>query len=320
MSLRELGRTGIHVTPVAMGCWPIAGVTSINVTESASLATLEAALDSGITHFDTAWCYGYEGESEQMIGRALGHRRDEITIATKGGIHWENRKQARDARPETIRAECEGSLQRLGTDRVELYYLHAPDPAVPLAETAGAFRELLDEGLVRSVGVSNCSVAQMEEFSSACPISASQPHYNMLQREIEAEHLPWCRAHGVSLMVYWPLMKGLLAGKLPRDHVFDERDGRRKYPMFHGEEWEKNQDFLDRLREIAAEIEVTVAQLVIAWTIRQPGITAALCGAKRPEQITETAATLQVELTDDQLARIDGAIAERGPAVSARAV
>ncbi len=313
--LRRLGRTDIHVTPVAMGCWPISGVTTIDATEEASLATLQAALDSGINFFDTAYVYGYEGESERMIGRALGHRRDEIVIASKGGIEWgPDRKQVRDARPKTIKRHCEESLQRLGTDAIDLYYLHAPDPNVPLSETAGAFRELLEDGKILSVGVSNFDKsAQYEEFHAVCQISADQPHYNMLQREIEAETLPWCVAHGVSVNVYWPLMKGLLAGKLPRNHKFDPRDGRQKYPVFHGVEWDKTQDFLDRIRPIAAESGMTVAQLVIAWTIQRPGITSALCGAKRPEQIRETAVAMQKDLTPDQLARIDQAIAERGP-------
>jgi aryl-alcohol dehydrogenase-like predicted oxidoreductase len=297
-----------------MGCWPISGVTTIDATEEASLATLQAALDSGINFFDTAYVYGYEGESERMIGRALSHRRDEIVIASKGGIEWgPDRKQVRDALPKTIKRHCEESLQRLGTDVIDLYYLHAPDPNVPLSETAGAFRELLEDGKVLSVGVSNFDkAAQYEEFHAVCQISADQPHYNMLQREIEAETLPWCVAHGVSINVYWPLMKGLLAGKLPRDHKFDPRDGRQKYPVFHGVEWDKTQDFLDRIRPIAAESGMTVAQLVIAWTIQRPGITSALCGAKRPEQIRETAVAMNMALTPGQLTRIDQAIAERG--------
>ena len=212
MELRKIGRTGIRVTPVAMGCWPITGITSIDVDEANSLATLEAALDAGIHFFDTAYAYGFEGESERMISRALGRRRDEIVIATKGGLHWENGKQAKDGSPATLVRQCEESLQRLQTDRVELYYLHAPDPDVPLSESAGAFRELLAVGKILSVGVSNLSVEQMEEFAAVCPISAYQPHYNMLQREIEDSQLPWCIERNVSVMVYWPLMKGLLAG------------------------------------------------------------------------------------------------------------
>jgi aryl-alcohol dehydrogenase-like predicted oxidoreductase len=320
--LRELGRTGILVSPVAMGCWPIAGITSIGVTREDSLATLRAAFDAGINCFDTAYCYGYDGESERMIAEVLGPRRDSIVIATKCGIHWgADRKQARDARPETILRECDESLRRLNTDRIDLYYLHAPDPQVPLAESAGAFRELLSRGKIRAAGVSNfTSIAQFEEFHAVCPISASQPHYNMLQREIELDQLPWCRAHHVSVLPYWPLMKGFLAGKLARNHVWDARDGRQKYPIFQGAEWDKTHDFLDALRPIAADAGMTLSQLATAWVIGQPGITAALCGAKRPDQIRETAATLRLRLDDDQLTSISAAIAARGAVASRAAV
>jgi aryl-alcohol dehydrogenase-like predicted oxidoreductase len=318
---REIGRTGIFVTPLALGCWPIAGVTSIDVHEDASLATIAAAFDAGLNFFDTAYCYGYDGESERMVGRVLRPVRDHVVIATKGGIHWgPDRKQVRDGRPDTILRQADESLQRLGIDRIDLHYLHAPDPHTPIAETAGAFRQLLEAGKIRSVGASNCTTEQLAEFHAVCPLSAFQPHYNMLQREIEAAQLPWCVANGVSVMVYWPLMKGLLAGKLDRNHQFDPRDGRRKYPMFHGEEWEKNQDFLDELRPIAAETGTTVAQVVLNWTIQRPGITVALCGAKRPEQIRDNAAALSWTLTPEQIARIDRAIAARGEIVSQAAV
>ncbi len=320
MELRRLGKTQLHVTPVAMGCWPIAGITSIDVTEAQSLATLTAAFEAGINFFDTAYCYGYDGESETMIARALGKHREQLVIASKGGIHWVDKKQARDGSPATIKRQCAESLRRLDTEYIDLYYLHATDPNCPVGKTAEAFRELLDEGKIRAAGISNCNRNQLEEFASVCPLTAFQPHYNMLQREIEASELPWCREHQVAAVIYWPLMKGLLAGKLTRDHQFDERDGRRKYPMFQGSEWEKNQDFIDQLRLIADEIGTTLAQLVINWTIRQPGITAALCGAKRPDQIRDNAAATTWSLTDEQLARIDRAIVERGPIVSRGAV
>jgi aryl-alcohol dehydrogenase-like predicted oxidoreductase len=320
MQLRRIGTTDIEVAPVAMGCWPISGMTSLGVTEPESLATLEAAVDAGVNHFDTAYGYGAGGESERLIAKALGHRRDRIVLATKGGIHWEDGKQAFDASPERLREECDESLRRLGTDRVELLYLHAPDPQVPIRESAGALKRLLDEGKTRSVGASNLSIAQLEEFAAECPLSAVQPHYNMLQREIEDDLLPWCRQRRVSVMVYWPLLKGLLAGKLPRDHVFDERDGRKKYPMFQGGEWRRNQDFLDRLRPIAEEAGRTLAQLVVNWTIHRPGTTAALCGAKRPEQIRENAGAMGWSLSRQQLDFIEEALAERGPVVSKAAV
>ncbi len=249
MQMRSIGRSGIQINPVAMGCWPITGITSVGVTEEQSLQTLAAAFESGINHYDTAFCYGYDGESERMIARVLGGHRDEIVIATKGGIAWSaERRQLLDGRPETLRRQCDESLRRLGTDRVELYYLHAPDPDVTVADSAGAIRELIDSGKVLTAGASNFTTVQLDEFHAVCPLSAYQPHYNMLQREIEDSQLPWCIQNGVSVMAYWPLLKGLLAGKLARDHVFDEKDGRRKYPMFQGDEWQKNLDFVDRLR------------------------------------------------------------------------
>ncbi|MDX1970530.1 MAG: aldo/keto reductase [Planctomycetaceae bacterium] len=318
---REIGRTGILVTPLALGCWPIAGITSFDVSEQASLATIAAAVDAGVNFFDTAYCYGYDGESERMVGRILRPHRDRVVIATKGGIDWgPDKKQVRDGRRATILKQAEESLSRLGIDCIDLYYLHAPDPATPVSESAAAIGELMAAGKVRAAGLSNCTVEQLAEFHAVCPLSAYQPHYNMLQREIEESQLPWCIEHGVSAMIYWPLMKGLLAGKLARDHQFDPRDGRPKYPMFHGEEWERNQDFLDQLRPIAAEAGASVAQVVLNWTIQRPGITAALCGAKRPEQIRDNAAALTWRLSPEHIRRIDAAIAARGPIVSRGAV
>ncbi|WP_417737081.1 aldo/keto reductase [Rosistilla oblonga] len=319
--LRPLGQTDIRVSPVAMGCWPIAGMTSLEVNDPDSLATLDAAFDAGIKFFDTAYCYGANGESERLIGRGLGNRRDQIVIATKGGIAWDaDGQRVQDASPATLRRQCDESLQRLGTDRVELLYLHGPDPDVPVAESAGELKRLMDAGKTRSVGVSNFNVEQLEEFHAVCPISAVQPHFNMLQQEITHDILPWCEANGASAIIYWPLMKGLLAGKLSRDHQFAPGDGRAKYPMFQGEEWQKNQDFVDALRQLAIQIGRTVSDVVINWTIHHPGITAALCGAKRPYQITETAAALSWRLSADQRARIDQAIADRGPAAGRSAV
>ncbi|HLQ45644.1 MAG TPA: aldo/keto reductase [Planctomycetaceae bacterium] len=320
MSLRPLGQTQLRVTPLGMGCWPITGISSIDVNEADSLATIQAAFESGINFFDTAYCYGFEGESERMIARVLEPHRDEIVLASKGGLHWVNRQQARCGRPDTLRRECEESLRRLHTDRIELYYLHVPDPHVPLAESAGAIGELIRQGKVLSAGLSNATAEQLREFHRVCPLTAYQPHFNMLQREIEDSQLPWCVEHGVSVVVYWPLMKGLLAGHLPRDHVFDPKDGRRKYPMFSGDEWQKNQDFLDVLRTMSADLGRPVSQIVLNWTIQRAGITAALCGAKRPHQIQQNAEAMNWSLTADQIARINAAIAARGTIISQAAV
>jgi aryl-alcohol dehydrogenase-like predicted oxidoreductase len=318
---RRLGSTNLEVTPLAMGCWPIAGMTSLEVNDADSLKTLQAAVESGINFFDTAYCYGPHGESDRLISKALGDRRESVVIASKAGIHWDSGgNRVQDASPARLVRECDESLQRLGCDHVDLLYLHAPDPHVPIADSAGALKSLLDVGKTRSVGISNCKIAQMVEFHEACPLTAVQPPYNMLQRDIEAEILPWCIQHEVSCIVYWPLMKGLLAGKLDRNHRFADGDGRAKYPMFQGEEWEKNQDFVEELRAIAADHARTVAQLVVAWTAQQPGITSVLCGAKRAYQIEETAGALGWTLDQTTIQRIDQALHRRGQPVTGRAV
>lgn len=316
-SLRRLGTTDIHVTPLALGCWPIAGVSSIHVTDENSLATIEACFDLGINFLDTAYCYGLDGESEKLIRRAIGSRRDEMVIATKGGIALgPDKRPIKDAAPKTLRRQCEESLQRLGTDRVELLYLHAPDPNVPIAESAGELKRLMDEGKTRAVGASNVTVPQLREFAAACPVTAVQPYYNLLQREIEAELVPYCVEHRISICSYWPLMKGLLAGKIARDHQFDPTDGRAKYPMFMGEEFQKSQDFLDELRPIAAAARRTIGELAIAWVISRPGISTALVGAKRPDQIRENAPAATWQLSADEKAKIEAAFVRRGPAAS----
>ena len=311
--MRTIGSTEIEVSPVALGCWPIAGMTSLNVNNADSLETLRSALDCGINFFDTAYAYGPDGESERLIAQVISERRHDVVIASKGGIVWDgNGERQFDARPSSLRYQCERSLKRLATDYLDVYYLHAPDPQTPVESSAKAMKSLMDDGKVRCVGVSNLSVEQMQQFHEVCPISAVQPPYNMLQRQIESDILPWCAKNNVSAMIYWPLMKGLLAGKLPRDFKFQPGDGRAKYPMFQGEEWQRNQDFLDDLRLIANDIGKTVSQLVINWTIHQPHITAALCGAKRAYQIRESAGALGWTLSNEAQKRIDDALARRG--------
>jgi aryl-alcohol dehydrogenase-like predicted oxidoreductase len=321
MDLRPLGATGLQVSSIALGCWPLAGMSTPGVVEEESLATIQACFDLGVNFVDTAYCYGITGESERLIARAVAGRRHELIIATKGGIEWgEGRQQIVDGSPATLRRQCEESLRRLETDRVELYYLHAPDPKLPIAESAATIKRFIDEGKVLAAGVSNVDLVQLRAFAAECPVTAFQPPYNMLQRGIEADTLPWCREHGASALIYWPLMKGLLAGKLARDHVFAEGDTRLKYPMFQGDEWRKNQDFVDVLRGVATAAGRSVAQVVLNWTIHQPGITAALCGAKRPDQIRDNAGAMGWRLSSEQLAQIDAALAARGKAVLRRAV
>ncbi len=319
---RPLGSSGFEVSPVALGCWPIAGVTTLGVNDADSIATILKCFEVGINHLDTAHVYGPNGESENLIRRALNEngksRRDEVVIATKCGIHYVDGEMVTDNRPDQLKREVDESLRRLGTEHVELLYLHAFDERTPLADSAGALREIMEAGKTRSIGVSNLTLEQMEEFAAVCPIAATQLPYNMLQRGIEERTIPWCLKNNVAVMIYWPLMKGLLAGRMPRGGKLDERDSRRNYPTFQGEEFERNQQFVDRLREAAALTGHTVAQLVVNWTINQPGITSALCGAKRPAQIEETAGAMGWQLSTEQQAIIDAAIATRGKAAAKR--
>ena len=322
IALRPVGSSGLAVGPLGLGCWPLAGMTRSGITPAAAVATVVAALDAGIVHLDTAYCYGEAGESERAIAQAMaGRRRDNALIAGKCGIHWEpGRKQCVDGRPERIRAEVEESLGRLGTDHVDMLYLHAPDPTIPIEDSAGELARLLHAGKTRAVGVSNASLDQLERFAAACPLSACQMHYNMLQREIEAEILPWCRDRGVAMFVYWPLMKGLLAGGMARDLVFPTTDSRHKYPMFNGTEFQRNLDFVEALQPVVARLGCTLPDLVLAWTAEQPGITCVLFGTTSPEQVSINAHALSCELDNDAREAIANAIRDRGPVANRRAV
>jgi len=319
---RPLGDTGVEVGPLGLGCWPLAGMTRDGITHAAAVATVAAALDAGISHLDTAYCYGERGESERAIAEAIaGQRRESAVIAGKCGIHWEpGRRQCVDGRPARLRAEVDESLARLGTDRLDLLYLHAADPAVPIEESAGELARLLTAGKTRAVGASNLSVEQLERFAAVCPLSACQMHFNMLQREIESEILPWCRRRGVTMFVYWPLMKGLLAGEMRRDLVFPPTDSRHKYPMFNGSEFQRNLDFVDAIRPVAIRLGCRLADVVLAWTAEQPGIGCVLFGATAADQVVRNAAALRCDLDDEARQAIATAIRDRGPVASRRPV
>ncbi|MCC9607641.1 aldo/keto reductase [Blastopirellula sp. JC732] len=312
MERRQIADTSLYVSPVALGCWPLTGMTSPGVTEADSRATVAAALDLGINFFDTAFAYGAAGESERYIAEVIAERRDEYVIATKAGLHWKDGKQQRDARPDTIRREVAESLRRLKSDRVEILYLHAPDRSTPIEETAATFRHLQEQGAAIAIGVSNLTLSETIEFHQVCPIQIIQPPYNMLFRGAEVDLIPWCRENNVAVACYWPLMKGLLAGKMTLDQKFESFDSRPKYPCFRGEEYAKNLELVEKLRAMAERIGKTVSQLVIRWTIDQPGVTAALCGAKRVDQLEENAGALDWELSLAEEAEIALLLRDRG--------
>ena len=308
--MRPLGKTEIRIAPVGLGCWPIAGMTSLDVNDQDSVRTVQTAIDMGINMLDTAYGYGANGESDALIRKAIAGQRDKVVIASKAGMHWKpDGNRCFDASPSRVIQECEESLLRLGVDEIDLFYLHAVDPNVSVQDSASAFAQLLEQGKIRSVGVSNVTVEQLNSFSDVCEVAAVQPPYNMLQRDIEKDLIPWCLQRQISVINYWPLMKGLLAGKIRRGHAFAPEDKRQTYDVFQGAQYERAQQLLDCLDDVAKEVDKTLAQVVVNWTIHQPGITATLCGAKRDWQIAETAGAMGWRLEDGQIKKIENFLA-----------
>jgi aryl-alcohol dehydrogenase-like predicted oxidoreductase len=289
-----------------LGCWPLAGVSSLDVNDTDSLATIHAALDAGINFIDTAFSYGYTGEADQLLARVLTERRGEVVLASKVGSHYNSQRQRIvDGRYQTLIDHAEIALQRLGVTQLDVMYLHEPDPQVSIDESAKAIAEIVHRGWARYAGVSNVNTSQLKIFHEICPVVVVQPPFNMLQQSQAIELRKICLPHEIGMACYWVLMKGLLAGKLARDHRFDPADRRLTYAIYQGQAWHRSQDLLDRLRMLADELDCTVAQLVIAWTLAQPGITVALCGAKRPAQIRETAAAMRLKLSSESLHQIN---------------
>lgn len=276
--------------PVILGLWPIAGITTVGVTPDDARNTLAAAIDAGITAFDTAFSYGYDGESDRLLGRFVAADRDRFVVIGKVGQRWNNRRErVIDASPDSLTHDAELSLQRMGIDRFDLLMLHSPDPQVPIEQSAEAMMRLKQRELAAAIGVCNVDVADRRRFASQAECVAIQCPLNLMQRDAADELIPDCRSQRCEVHVYWTLMKGLLSGRISRDHQFAEGDSRPRYEIFRGEQRRKAHEILDRMAVLAAEAGSTVARLSIGWALSQPGVTAALVGARRPEQILETA-------------------------------
>ena len=308
MIYREYGDSGLTVSALAFGGWPIAGVRWSNVNERDSLASIRQALDVGINFIDTAYMYGDKGESEILVGKAIAGRRDEAIVATKGGVHLQDGRMFRDSSPERIRKQIEESLRRLRTDVIDLYQIHAPDENTPLEKTAEVMVSLLHEGKIRAVGVSNYDVEQMRAFSQVAPLHSLQPRYSMIDRHIEAEIVPYCLQQNIGICVYCPLERGLLTDRIRPGREYPPHDERHLHAAFRGEAFRRTKAKNEALRTIARECEVSLAQLVLNWTVHQLGITVAIVGATRPHQVLENAKALDFVLSDDQMKRINAII------------
>jgi len=320
MLTREIGRSGITASAVGLGTWAIGGWMWGGTDEAASIAAIRAAIDAGVTLVDTAPAYGM-GRSEEIVGQAIAGRRDAVVLATKCGLVWHTDRGNhffdqggtpvhRYLGPASIAHELEQSLRRLRTDYIDLYITHWQDPTTPVAETMGALEDLKRAGKIRAIGASNVAPADIEAYAAAGRLDAVQEQYSMIHRGIEADLAPLCARHGISVISYSSLALGLLTGKIGPERTFDGDDLRKADPRFSVENRRKATAFASAIGPVAARRAASVAEIVIAWTVRRPGIDFALCGARNPAQATENARAGGVALDDADIAEINAA-AER---------
>jgi aryl-alcohol dehydrogenase-like predicted oxidoreductase len=302
-----LGATRLEVTPLAYGTWQFGGDWG-PVDERAAMAAIGHARSLGINFFDTAQAYGF-GRSERLLGRALAadlrSARDSVVIATKGGLRMDGENLVRDASPAWLRKGAEASLDALGTDYIDLYQVHWPDPQIPIGETAAALAELVREGLIRHVGVSNYTTAQIEQFATVLPVETIQPPYHLFRRDIEAELLPYAAARGIGVLAYGPLAHGLLGGAITAATTFAVCDWRAHSPAFTGDGFARNLQVVEALRAFAARRGATIAQLAVAWVLAHPAVQVAIVGARTPAHLAENLGALDLTLSQADLAEID---------------
>jgi aryl-alcohol dehydrogenase-like predicted oxidoreductase len=320
MQTRNLGFTDLNLTTVGLGTWAMGGEWEWGwgpQDDAESIAAIRRGLELGVNWIDTAPAYGL-GHSEEVVGRAITGRRDEVIIATKCGRAWgkEGRLFGR-LTAGSVRREAEASLRRLNVDVIDLYQIHRPDPEETIEEAWSTISDLVREGKVRYGGVSNFSVAQLKRVQPIHPVASLQPPYSMLQRGVEDELLIFCAANDIGVVAYGPLGEGLLTGKYTKERMatMAEGDWRRRSPMFNEPQLSDNLALVDKLRPIAGRNGMTLSQLAIAWVLRRPEVTAAIVGARRPSQIEETVPAGDMALPTGDIAEIEEFIAERERAI-----
>jgi aryl-alcohol dehydrogenase-like predicted oxidoreductase len=309
----RLGQTDLEVSAIAFGTWAFGGEWgSTDMQESRD--AIQHALELGINFFDTAQGYGF-GASEQLLGDALWERvrREDVVIATKGGLRMDGNRLLRDASRWWLREGVESSLRHLGTDYIDIYQVHWPDPRTPAEETAGVLEELIAEGKIRHVGVSNYDVEQMQAIARFGRVETLQPPYHMFRREIEETVLPYASEHNIGVLVYGPLAHGLLSGRMNESTTFDTDDWRGTSPDFTGEAFRKNLAVVERLKDLAREGDMSLPQLAVAWTLANPAVQVAIVGARRPAQLDGTAPAADIELSQADLKEIDAVLTDAVP-------
>lgn len=321
MKYRKLGKTDLDLSVVTFGAWAIGGWMWGGTEQTAAAEAIRAAFDHGVTSIDTAAVYG-QGLSEKIVGEAVRDLpRDQLQILTKGGVRWDVEKgefasRSKDnegndikiyryAGKESIIKECEDSLRRLKTDYIDLYQIHWPDSTTPVEETMEAFLRLKEKGKIREAGVSNFIVEQMKKAENVLEVASNQLPYSMVRRDIEEDLIPYCRKIKKGILAYSPLQRGLLTGKMYPGYPFNEGDNRAGGKYFTDEYIRQTNKFLDEIKPIARQKESTLAQLVLQWTIRQPGITIALAGARNPDQAVENARAADISLSSEEAKFID---------------
>jgi len=300
MEYRQLGRTDLEISPIVMGTWQTGKQMWVGIDDRESERAIRAALDAGITTFDTAEIYG-NGHSESILGRTLGADRSRVVIATKVFSSHLTHDQVVEA--------CHRSLKHLGTDYIDLYQIHWPPgsfggPRVPVAEPLQALEQLQAQGKIRAMGVSNFSRDLLESTLAHSRIESLQPPYSLFWRQVEEQELPYCREHDITVLAYSSMAQGLLTGKFGPDHQFAKGDHRAANKLFAPQHYERVQAALKQLRPLAAEKDITLGQLALAWVIHQPSV-CAIAGARRAEQAVQNAAAADVRLSDAELERLD---------------
>jgi aryl-alcohol dehydrogenase-like predicted oxidoreductase len=324
MELRKLGNSKVGVTPVAFGAWAIGGWMWGGADVKDAVKAIRKSVDMGITTIDTAPVYGF-GASEEITGKAVKGIRDKVQILTKFGLRWGTSKgkfyfSSKDnsgnkvnihhfAGKESVLKECEDCLRRLGTDYIDLFQLHWPDPTTPVEETMEALNLLVGQGKILAGGVSNYDVPLMKEAGKVTMLASNQVPYSMVNRGIEDEVIPWSIKNDIGILAYSPLQRGLLTGKFSADHKFKDGDHRAGLYWYKKENIICVNEFLARIKPLAEAKGASLSQLVLRWTIQQPGITCVLAGARDPGQVADNAGVLAFSLQDDELDFINKEIA-----------
>jgi aryl-alcohol dehydrogenase-like predicted oxidoreductase len=307
MQTRSLGQQGLTVSALGLGCMGMSEFYG-SADEDEAIATIHRALELGVTFLDTADMYG-PFTNERLVGRAIAGRRDEVVLATKfGNVRGEDGSRLGvrgDA--DYVRQACDASLQRLGVDHIDLYYQHRVDKTVPIEETVGAMAELVEQGKVRHLGLSEASPATIRRAHAVHPITALQTEYSLWSRDPEAEILPTVRELGIGFVPYSPLGRGFLSGRFRTPDDFPEDDFRRHHPRFQGENFERNLVLVDRVRAIAEEKGVTPGQLALAWVLHQGDDLVPIPGTKRVRYLEENVAAADIALSEEDLRRLDEA-------------